>query len=279
MLSFGQRSPLALPTVLLFLAAHVAFGKRLPLPALLRSETYVRIQTLGMRSSYCVFNQNNFGQPLAPHLIVTSVCIFVFTELLFDVLSAMANSLLASLNVATKSWRQELEPHVNSNNRYFSVCVEVPVFFQPRKRLGSQPYVWAVVHHPGVGRVVVMLDAVADADHSCLCGYLVVKVCVADRLRQEGVVLRELLVGGVRVAFGHGFTLPAGIFRISHVVVNMSASLVSGCTVSLVFDAPCIEVAARGPTQSDDDDSEVYNFDQFHKAAIREYLLGDIVLS
>jgi hypothetical protein len=191
----------------------------------------------------------------------------------------MADSPLASWNVATKSWWQELEPHVNSNNRYVR-HVEVPVFFRPRKRFGSQPYVSAAVHHPGVGRVVVMLDPVADAVDSCFRGCLVVKVCDADRLHEEGVVLRELLVGGVRVACGHRFTLSAGIFRVSHVVVNISASLVSGFKVGLVFDAPYIKVAARGPTPSDGRvDSEVDDFDRFHHAAIREYLSGDGVLS
>ena len=106
---------------------------------------------------------------------------FVYTELSFDAPSTMADSPLASWNVVTKSWRQELEPHVDSNNRYVQ-RVEVPVFFQPRKRFGSQPYVSAAVHHPGVGHVVVMLDPVADAVDSCFRGCLVVKVCDADRL-------------------------------------------------------------------------------------------------
>ena len=179
----------------------------------------------------------------------------------------MADSPLASWNVATKSWWQELGLHVNSNNRYVR-RVEVPIFFQPRKRFGSQPHVSAAVHHPGVGRVVVTLDPVADAVDSCFRGCLVVKVCNADRLHEEGVMLCELLVGGVRVACGHRFTLSAGIFRVSHVVVNMSASLVSGFKVGLVFDAPVGRV-----------DSEVDDFDRFHHTAILEYLSGDGVLS
>ena len=82
------------------------------------------------------------------------------------------------------------------------------------------------------------------------------------------------------VACGHRFTLSAGIFRVSHVVVNISASLVSGFKVGLVFDAPYITVAARGPTPLDGRvDSEVDDLDRFYDAAIREYLSGDGVLS
>ena len=126
----------------------------------------------------------------------------------------------------------------------------------------------------------MVLDALADADHSCLRGCLVVQVSVENQLHQEGVVLRKLLVGDVRVACTHRFTLSAGIFRFSNVTFNMWASLVSGCKVSLVFDAAYIKVVARGPTPTDGRvGSEVHDFDQFHKAAIREYLFGDIVLS
>ena len=193
--------------------------------------------------------------------------------------SPSADSPLASWNVATKSWWQELEPHVNSNNRYVR-RVDVPVLFQPRKRFGSHPHLSAAVHHPGVGRVVVMLDPVADAVDSCFRGCLMVKVCDADRLHEEGVVLRELLVGGVRVACEHRFTPSANIFRVSHVVVNISASLVSGFKVGLVFDASYIKVAARDPTPSDGCvDSEVEDFDRFHRAAIGKYLSGDDVPS
>ena len=126
----------------------------------------------------------------------------------------MAESLFASWAAATKSWLQELDPHVDSNNRY-GRCVKMSVFFEPRKRVKSKLYVSDAVHHPGVGGVVVMLDPLADADFSCLRGCLVVQVSVATQLHQEGVVLRKRLVGGVRVACKHRFTLPAGIFRIS----------------------------------------------------------------
>ena len=79
---------------------------------------------------------------------------------------------------------------------------------------------------------------------------------------------------------GHRFALSAGIFRISHVVVNMSALLVSGRKVSLVFDAPYIKVAARGPTLLDGRaDSEVDELERFHKAAVRKFLDGHDVLS
>lgn len=51
-------------------------------------------------------------------------------------------------------------------------------------------------------------------------GCLMVEVCVANRLRREGVVLRELLAGDVRVACKIRFTLLAGVLRISNVVVD-----------------------------------------------------------
>ena len=88
-------------------------------------------------------------------------------------------------------------------------------------------------------------------------------------------MLRELLVGDVCVTCTHRFTLASGIFRFSHVTLNMRASLISGCTVSLVFDAPYITVAPCSPTLSDGCvDSWVQEFDLLHTKAIRDFLDG-----
>ena len=139
-----------------------------------------------------------------------------------------------------------------------------------RRRVTSKKYVSHTVHHPGLGGVVVVLDALADDDHSCLRGCLVVQVSVENQLRQEGVVLCKLLVGDVRVACTHRFTRSAGIFRFSNVTLNMWASLVSGCKVRLVFDAPSIEVALCSPTPSDGCvDSVVQELDRILAEAVR----------
>ena len=194
---------------------------------------------------------------------------------------------MALRNVAARPRRQKLEQHVNSNKRS-SRLVDMPICFQPGEDVGTQKNLAAAVNHSAVGVVVVTMNPwhkdsrpVTSFHESSFRGYLVVRVCLAEELLGKGVVLRELLVGGRHVAGGHQFTDYAGIFRFSHVVVNISApSIVSGFEVILSFDVPYIKVPPRVPTPPDGRiDPEVDELRRHLTTAIDKYLFDGLVPS